>query len=153
MATIGRWKSPYSGLCLPVDWYDSFWSAACPGPIVISLTGSWHISRKLSTNFAGRGILGGNCSSCAADQYYLTCGATAVSIDVWKAYLDGVWTSSTTILVYASKTSGASGNLTTRDPSSTTVDVTAIGADTTGSCPTTLQVTITVNDDGTFSVA
>lgn len=79
-------------------------------------------------------------------------------IDIMKALYDGIWSSSVTIGVYAIRPSSASGSIIcgpAHDPTFLT-DCSASKAVTvpggTG-CPSTLVATITVNEDGTFSIA
>ncbi len=172
------WKSPVggsSGICLPLDWYKEHPLAAspfveqqiCPDLLLIAaLYGSATI--RPMVNFAGRGWVG--IGACGSDAYVsaLTFPDTydtstsddpnsIAQVDVWGAYRDGVWTSSTTILVsmYSSPATGTTVFGQARNNEANRVTK-AITTQNTAFCPgggAVLQATITVNDDGTISIA
>lgn len=78
-----------------------------------------------------------------------------VDIDIWRAYQDGVWTSSITIDIYG-VTGGSGCDLRASIRSVPTVYQDKTGITSTSSTPCSAVVllgTITVNDDGTFSIA
>jgi len=152
-----------------IDWRapDPFGSPACLGKLLICFTatlgipGSW----ILEVNFAGRGYSAYNNLACgySADSYVtFIWGRGQAEIDVWKALRDGVWTSSTTILCRTATAGAYSGTigvgrekynafnaLPDADPDYVSKAVSSNAA----TCATTLRATVTVNDDGTFSIA
>lgn len=79
---------------------------------------------------------------------------SVISCDIWKAHQDGVWTSSVAIDVYGVQMS-AGGVLTAWIQNNTSEVQTKPGMPAiANSCPAVIKVgTITVNDDGTWSIA
>lgn len=146
-------------------------------------------------NFNGRGKFNGyNVATCAAETYFLganvdstlvrSCDGSSMpspnatnfvqlAIDVWKAYRDGVWTSSVNIDVYILRDSGASADsnsyvIQARSPNSGAKDdnpatdgcgcvektgVTVQSANRLCANATTIKATVTVYDDGSISIA
>ena len=174
MASIGRLIWPIRagvGGCLSCDWFKRS-ADACPVSLVIRETVvNSTLDRCYDLSSAGK--VGFQCSAWTFDSpvysyglYVTETGGTFAQrhtkVDIWKAYRDAVWTSSTTIDIYdyvfggpASRTyicgiadaspSGSAGFITS---DSVTVSVPAgVGP------PTAKVATITVNDDGTFSIA
>lgn len=110
---------------------------------------------NLSVNFSGRGKVGGLCGGSDA---YITfsgqgTGFTEARIDIWGAYAAGVWTSSTTVLVYAaSGTPSASDNYTGRPSHYPSGVAKVLASELTGGCPVVLKATFTITDAGVISV-
>lgn len=168
MATIGKWPTRGIGF----RWYKG--SGPCPDKLDLladyTFVGSippgpcWIIA----ANFAGRGKVG---HSCGGSDTYVTEWSSGnnrgLSIDVWKAHADGIWTSSVAIQVYvagyaalglsaqvwAYPTNNFAGYNVTK--SSCWLDGTLSGCNAIGGwlCPTNLSATVTVYDDGSLSIA
>lgn len=144
--------SPYYGLCIGCGWYDGV--SVCPIPIEVYFD-TLFTQPYIAVNFAGRGKVG-PLGGCGGSDTYVTFFTLSgfpdirAKVDVWAAHKDGVWSSSTTILFYAggielTSTVKAKDHVTTLSSGSVTSNV--------YSCGSTLLATVTVNDDGTFSVA
>lgn len=151
------------GACIGECWYDyrvgdSCGRNACPSLVVISTLTCF--TTKFAANFNGRGKTG---HSCAGTDTYVSTNTTSLFIDVWKAYADGVWTSSVVIEVYASQPSscGAAVALSIDIvPFSTSRNAACASLSLNGSssatvldqaCPTFNVATLTVFDNGTMS--
>lgn len=142
----------------------------CPAPLLIAVSTSGYF-HNTHFNFNGRGWADTSVTCPYTEPYYSAAGlifsgldyreeatytyTTRFTIDVWKAYLDGVWTSSCTIQLHA--------NNATLLPASiyfhahprmyeTTAVRKSVTTSNTGCSPSVLA-TVTVNDDGTFSIA
>lgn len=167
MTTI---KTPVGGLCLPLSWYKRhqysnglYEAQVCPDQLCIWTSVLGGNTCGISVNLAGRGLA--DAASCGADVYVSSLSGSEVPdggpfddvilIDVWQAYRDGIWTSSTTVVVaVACATSGAARTLTAQPRNNNAVAVTkSISPQVTGFCPSTTLATVTINDDGTFSIA
>lgn len=174
MASIGRWRSPLraSGGFITVD--PEFWMYGgilpdypgvypCPITLLISAASYQNSGKlgKLALNFAGRGKTDRYNVCGSADSYVTFTEDTIARINVWQAYRDGVWTSSTTIVIFISVpvSFGASEVINADVNSSGSLGLgvrhskTPTGADITTACPTTVQATVTLNDDGSYSIA
>lgn len=156
MATIGRWGSPISasvGGCLSVGltgWLETTYP--CLEPLRIAISG-YGLTGALSLNFAGRGKFGGSCPG--SDPYVTYSGGQLALVDVWGALRAGVWTSSTTLLCYVQFNGAPAGpSISAYAGPSVLYGVSKAGTsrDLLG-CPTTLQATVTVNDDGSLAIA
>ncbi len=120
---------------------------------------------NLSIDFAGRGKVGGGCGG--TDTYVGFSGNGGNTpfgrVDVWGAYRDGIWTSSTTVAVYIADTVPgvpssvigyrAEGTYPTNINYGEAALLKSGGAFDPGVCGTTLYATFTILDDGTVSVA
>lgn len=136
-------------------------TAACPDSLLIT-TASQLGDLTIAVDFAGRGKVGGACGG--SDEYVSFSNnpatgplATAFSfIDVWGAFRDGVWTSSTTALIYTLRTTGGPGG-TTAKPRYDTLDACLVSGNLGFSvgaiaCPTVLSWTVTITDDGALTI-
>ncbi len=170
MTTLGRWPRPAggaNGACLSVNTEKWFYSGPstpafypCPSRLTIDASDFVIGARngRMSINFAGRGKVGGNCGG--TDAYVSMAGFndTIMTIDVWRALNDGVWSSSCAILVYlatpAPQPAGrVSYTILYSLAAASYTHKAGVTADVTGGCPSTLQATITVMDDGTLGIA
>lgn len=179
MTTTAILKAPVNGKCLPVTWYKnrvysdfSTQSQICPDYLCIgALFQAGKIIRSM-VNFNGRGWA--NAASCGTDTYVLAfptstpglieegSGSPLVDpnsqllIDVWGAYRAGVWTSSVTIQI-ALTTNAATTTTVHAQPvndQSLRVSKAAVSPQIGALlCSTIVVATVTVNDDGTFSIA
>lgn len=154
-----RWKSPAKGagcpsVNVPYWYYNGLGAVDYPCPSVLALR-SASGSTKLSLDFAGRGKVGGLCGG--SDTYITFSGSTLAVVDIWKALKDGIWTSSTTIKMYAQDSFAASVVLSAEIMTSTFTSLISFskltGRDAAVACPPTLQATVTVAADGTVSIA
>lgn len=172
MATIGTLKTPVKagvGGCIPCGWdFDSGGSRAiCPANLSVGISYS-PVAFKcpaLAVNFAGRGKVGDVCGG--SDSYmgaiYSIAGGAVqrvVDIDVWRAYRDGVWTSSVTILLYAAADFPSVNDRIIFGVYGTPYIIggnklVSFDASTCASpiCPTTLLATVTLLDDGTITIS
>ena len=161
MASIGVWPSPRGGICIPMNWRSS--AAPCGGLLGIeAFTSGAHVA----LNFNGRGKVGfGTGEGCGGSDAYVfgwapTSSPKRLGVDVWSAYIDGVWTSSVVVDVYiyhpSSPSFSTSINAYRRSTSGgfgTLVGSKATGTSELVSCGTVIKASITVNSDGTVSVA
>jgi hypothetical protein len=141
------------------DWYQT--PSVCPAKLRVIFNSGGPFG--LVVNFAGRGKTGKGATGtvlCGVDSYVTTLpipGASMiVDIDVWQAYRDGIWTSSTTILCYVLAGVFVAHDLQAYPLNSGNIEsknVTPVDSSGAMSCPVTLLATITVNDDGTWSIA
>lgn len=161
--SIGHLITPIDGSCIGDGWFRG----TGPCPEVLKISGTYtHLSGSpcsfLATNFASRGKTGFACGG--SDAYVADQSDGSQHIDVWRAYRDGIWTSSVDILVYytgknalfmsgvinAEPLSYPSARV-TKNPA--VINGTAECSAPSWSCPTALSATITVNDDGSISIA
>ena len=143
------------GPCISCTWYG-FGTSPCPSNVAISGFAFDAASIvSASIDFAGRGKVGGICGG--ADEYvtFTTNGTGrtfSATVDVWSAFLDGAWSSSTVLLVYAASTGVVSGSdVIFADGAGTFLNKNG-AFQSTGACPTTLIATVTVLDNGTLSI-
>jgi len=163
-------KTTVGGLCLPLAWYKRYqFSAAqyraqvCPDLLLIGVDVLGGFNATVRVNLAGRGLANGG--ACGTDTYVsrlvfpeVPDGSTAfndvVMVDVWQAYRDGIWTSSTTVEIALSSISGSARTLIVQPRNNSAIAVTkSVTPQVTGFCPSTIKATVTVNDDGTISIA
>jgi hypothetical protein len=103
---------------------------------------------------------GGATIDCLTSGAYVTMnegsGYRGMRVNIWKALADGVWSSSTTITIAASNPVNVSssvriGPYTASNPSTTTVSMLHIPRT---SCLVSSSIkTVTIYDDGTFTVS
>lgn len=155
---IGRLKTPYSGLCLPCNWFKF---GPCPDLMRVSTNKGISGCINLAISWLGYGIADGK-NNCGITNPYLsfTVGATGafeVMIDFWKAYKDGAWASSTVATIYATQNNNTGRTLTAyiigagSGSGSTKAYTPEVSA--TCQCPTVSKGTLTVFDDGTYALA
>lgn len=142
----------------------TFWRFAggvCPGTLTI-YTGGIDANYKLGISGAWiTGTVGDHCAG--TDPYLSIPGGTfgQVDIDVWKALADGLWTSSVVFNVkqhYAAAGGGTRAGSIVASPNGVTPSAqllfpTINDINPGNVCPTTNVATVTVNDDGTFTLA
>lgn len=155
-------RTTIGGLCLPDCWYPTTCSRiasgrviACPGQLRFMGSPSYEI-HHIALSLGGRPITGGTCGG--ADPYVTDQGESTLDVDIWRAYADGIWTSSVDIRVYAAGYGNYGGTVDARvsfdrlanlpPPCAYQYRFTSQLADV--PCPTTLVVTATVYDSGTF---
>lgn len=124
----------------------------CGNPLVINLNSS-AFAGNLAVDFNGRGKVGLTCAG--SDSYVTFFNQRSALIDVWKAWRDGIWTSSVTVNCYG---------LASISPLPLSAGWFAAPATFTylasknapcqlgGTCSTTLSGVVTFNDNGTVSV-
>jgi hypothetical protein len=150
-------------ICLPAEWYSS---ACVVRKLVIgTFTDTGSVAYRMAYDFHGRGK---HMAACTYTETYSgpgsatkLCGKTAgigMHFDVWKAWEDGIWTSSVVIRLYADY-SVASTKVVAVAKSFSNDNAWAEEVCTTISigtpdvtCPTTLVATVTVYDDGTYTI-
>ena len=145
-----------SGGCISCNWRSTD-SLVCPDVFRINLTGLYATTPNTAVTFAGRTKVGGGCGG--SDQYitFITdspsVGDIFVDVDVWGAYQDGIWTSSTTILLHIESFLGPFSTTVTMYPKNytTTTNKSVTVSFGIGGCPAGTSATITILDDGTFS--
>ena len=158
VASIGRWKTPIiagTGGCLGtgVPW---FYGVTCPDKLQV-YTQLVDTTSSIDIDFAGRGKSGLDCAF--SDSYVSADPGSLASnswfVDVWKAYRDGIWTSSTTIKVYRRRTTSSTNVALSMTPVSygIALAVKFVDADVGAACPTTLRGTITITDTGGVTLA
>ncbi len=179
MASIGRWRSPIhpsQTSFIGCDWYKPYLGSptACPGKLVISLdladvlAADFNVDVDLAVVFNGgtkSGVYqsGGSSLSCGSDSYVTVDGSAFVNVrllvDVWSAFRASAWASSVTIDIYAGV--GFSTH-TIKTYASREGNWSSVAGDQsksasvpprTSACPAVKIATVTVNDDGTFSIA
>ena len=128
-----------------------FITTDCPRTLAIRIDATAG-DLDVDVNFNGRGLVG--TSACTGTDSYVTVQRASgdivdFGIDVWQAYRDSIWTSSTTIEIYTYSTFPAVGDNITTAPAGG-AKVSAFGG--VFACPYALWATITVLDDGTVSV-
>lgn len=148
MASIGKIRSPIVDVCLACNWYPT--GFVCPRRMTLNLQ-AFGGDLIVAVNFAGRGQAG----DCGGTDTYVSisridASRVAIDINVWAAYRAGVWTSSTTVLVYGKSTGPNASDRCIVSPSGGTKTSPFPAG---GVCPVTLWGTVTVNDDGTLSIA
>lgn len=153
-------NSPVSeaGGCVSCSWMSSD-SLVCPDVFRIDISGLYPTTPNTAVTFAGRTKVGGGCGG--SDQYITftfdspSVGDIFIDIDVWGAYRDGVWSSSTTILLHIDSPLGpfSSGTAVKMYPQSygTQTDVPVSVTFGSGGCPLNTSATITLLDDGTYT--
>lgn len=144
------WVVPVAGACIGLAWFPSGFT--CPRKLNLDIRGGIAFSDVIvSVNFAGRGVVSSDCGG--SDTYVtftrLDTDRVLVAIDVWAAYRAGVWTSSTTVVIYTKSNSPDSSDRCDFNPTAGS-KVSAFPFGT--ACPATSWATITVNDDGTLSI-
>ncbi len=170
MTTI---KTPVGGRCLPLTWYKPYIYAGspaaqvCPDLIAIACSAAADTVRTV-INLAGRGWMGVGCAM--TDPYIrlpipLETWQDVVSydsnsvifVDVWQALRDAIWASSVTIEVRVTSPTTPTTDIYThaRNGIDNEVHKAVTAQSTLGGigCGSVLKATITVNDDGTFSIA
>jgi hypothetical protein len=164
MVSVGLLPTPFFTACPSNDWraaqsYNPPYSTAgtCLNKLFVYINLDY-IS-KIAVDFASRGKVG-PAVGCGGADTYVTFDPTSPNeayIDVWKAYADGVWTSSTTVKIYGGRIympSSPARLYVARISSHSLPPGVSLAASTdTAACGTTLQATVTVNDNGTFSIA
>jgi hypothetical protein len=165
-------KQAFNGLCLPASWYEpyqfevfQYQPQICPDFLHITARrNSDNVALRIRLNFNGRGWAANPGAGCGEDDYITfpafpevsAEGANGLKLAVWQAHLDAVWASSVTIDVTAVNDFGAVASTIYVQRFNTLDDqVTKVITSETGTlnCGTTVKGTITVNDDGTFSIA
>lgn len=143
----GIWPTPINGACPAASWYSA--GGGCPDQLRVQLSS---LSRDIAVDFAGRGKVG---LACGGSDTYLTVGVggDVIYIDVWAARRAGVWSSSVTIDVYAAAGSALSDTVEAYPSFNFSAVVSKSITDEVAGCGTVVKATITVNDDGTFSIA
>lgn len=152
-------------ICLPAEWYSS---ACVVRKLVIGTfndTGS--SAYRIAWDFHGRGKHG---ASCAYSEIYSidgsatklcgkSSGGAGRHFDVWQAWTDGIWTSSVVIAVYAdysvasTKVIAAAKSFSDDNAWAEAVCKTISIGTPDVTCPTSLKATVTVYDDGTYTIA
>lgn len=127
------------------QWYTG--SAGCPNVIGITFF-STNPTYADAISFAGRPLVGTNCLSSETYVTYDVASRT-FSVDIWKAYKAGVWTSSTTIVGYSQNAAptvfdGSQDSIRFLQSNFTSSAITGI-------CPTVAKVTYTITDTGVVS--
>jgi hypothetical protein len=160
MVSIGKWPTQIPGLCVGWDWYAT--SGPCLDRLRVEVLGSFG---RVGLRIAGRnpyGPIGGvlTPSNCVAttDPYLQIAGSGAglgvMFCDIWRAYRDGVWRSSTTIDVFAFGIgSGRTIRASIANKSTVFQDKTGIAFTINDCAGSALRATITVHDDGSFHLA
>ncbi len=160
--SIGTLKQPIlSGVggCIPL----AYFKGVCPCPMRLQVfTGTW--SSNLVVNFNGRGYVGTDQSgsACSTDPYVSVVSTRIIDIDIWKAYRDGIWTSSVVINGWTAEP-GATTNVMVAYPNylSITTGYPSVSFSKTGVNPPTsyclggggaAQRTITVTDAGVITL-
>jgi hypothetical protein len=148
MVSIGRFRTPIVDACLPCNWYPATFT--CPRKMTLTVQ-AFGGDLLVAANFAGRGQVG----DCGGTDSYVTfdrasASLVRVDVDVWAAYRAGVWSSSTTVLVYTKSTGPNASDRCIVSPSGGTKTFPFPPG---GICPVVLWGTVTVNDDGTLSIA
>lgn len=148
-------------LQIPKDsrWYNG---SRCPRPIEVGLT--FYLTPPgvvAAVDFNGRGVNGPTCGGSDPYVSLFSLVNDRTAIDVWRAYRNGVWTSSCTIAILGRSGSPSSANpcfqyakingLT--GPAAGQVTKATGTAPAGSGCPGTLLATVTVNADGSFSIA
>ena len=143
-----------AGSCAPCSWRST---SACPSVLRIALGTYLGFLNTVSINFASRGKVGGYCGG--SDEYVTftdngaTSGSVTVDVDIWRAYQDGIWSSSSTISIYM--VSGFAGGISAlvyplSDPGGSISFPVTYYLDG-GVCPFVVPNTLNIYDDGTFS--
>lgn len=148
MATIGKWISVANH-----NWYRNNSSTICPQPMQITLSG--HLGfEEITIEFNGRGRVG---IDCPGSDVYVTPGSgiTGAFVDVWAAYRAGVWTSSVDIEILLSHAFPPYGlTVRARPRNASPVATKAVTlSELAGVCPILTLATVTVYEDGTWSIA
>lgn len=112
----------------------------------------------VAVDFAGRGKVGGYCGGSDSYVTFTDQGTPSVDveIDIWQAYIDGVWSSSTTVLLYVVATDTTNSGTTayplwSADPECGAGDTSSHDIDT-GVCPATSNGTLTITDTGALTL-
>lgn len=146
-----------AGDCLSCCWHANS-TRPCADTLRISSSSNGGLV-TFSLNFAGRGKVGGYCGG--SDSYVTFSGqgtATAVAtVDIWQAYIDGVWSSSTTVLLYQAAVPNVNTGTVAR-PSDNALSSCGPGIANSfdldgGLCATLLTATVTITDDGAIGLA
>lgn len=181
MTAIGVIRQPvgrnFTPKCLPCCWHAALWAR----PQFLTITPRNGIYQADGANTGGNcyglgaqisgrsfyaeyayGFTAAQYTSCGTvDPYIFVSGWFGSSpshpvlyIDIWKAYIDGIWSSSVTVDIYADIAGGSEavrvGNQSDTCPSDVTKNISAVSSIYT--CPTVKRCTVTVNDDGSFTV-
>lgn len=156
-------RQPIRGRCLPSCWYGNTSGGACstvvcPRPLLVFLSSS---QDALAVDFAGGGKRGLGCPG--SDSFITIVNGSRITIDVWRAYALGFWSSSVALAVYASigAANPADGvalsvRVNPTQLSGACPDVGGIPTIATirgEACPSTQIASITVFDDGTYACA
>jgi hypothetical protein len=159
MASIGKLLTPVVhtpsgvGHCIGSEWYRGS-TLPCPTPLDIYHLGDG-LAGGMAVNFNGRGKVGDAGSSCGGFDPYVTgiSFTDYLTVDVWAALRAGVWSSSCIIQVYMATGAPIVGEQIQAYPPSGSLGVTKNVTTQAGTCGTVVLATITVNDDGTYSIA
>lgn len=147
MASIGRLIVPIGGACPGAPWLKGFYP--CPTNLLIaSDTG---LSAYLHVDFNSRGKVGSFCGG--LDTYVSVISSDLIAVDVWGARLASVWSSSVQVEVYLGSSVVIAANLSAYPAANAAAAVTKSVTSDSTSCGTAVKATVTVNDDGTFSIA
>jgi hypothetical protein len=141
--------------------YNGSTRSVCPLPLIIK--GQLYAGgARVTVSASGGWLATQSGGGCAGSDSYVS-GTSALSIDVWKALADGVWSSSVAFSIWCSTVSFPSGGSVTVEtrcgpgeryassgevPTDTQKDVLVIRNE---ACPTSNVATLTVYDDGTFT--
>lgn len=153
MAAIGKFLPPVAGpssvACPGIEWIQG--PNACPESLAIFCDIGSGATNRLAVDFHGRGKVGTACGG--SDTYVNVQTNTFVTVDLWGAYRDGIWTSSVTIACYVGRVGAAASPDIDCHPESNSAAVQTknVTNDATA-CGTVVKATITVNADGTFSI-
>ena len=160
-------RTPILGICLPECWYrttcprlGSPYLFPFPDRLRVWADNGGYAVYAVTASPAGRGFgpiydTGGYCSG--TDTYI---DSSNGYVDVWRAYQDGIWTSSVNIEVRVAASSAFSPAVLCQPHNGYTASTVCeqgykqpCPADTAAACPTTLSATITVYDDGSYAIA
>jgi hypothetical protein len=151
-----------------IGWYQE--GGPCASRLQIFVDGLLSPA-EIAINFDGRGFDNWNNGFCgtSADTYITKDDTFTFGVDVWRAYQDGIWTSSVAIQIAVGAQSPTTRTLTafrrgytaptdytpSDDQDEVTKSVTPQynGGSYGYYCAGPVKATVTVNDDGTFSIA
>lgn len=159
------------------DWYvaqlDGFGvplTQPCPAPLLIGIDAGYF--PRILFNFNGRGWDSFGAWGCPyTETYEVDASGTQgldfkapsgvsyssrFGLDVWQAYADGIWTSSCTVALHVTTfplLSPATISLWAHPRSDATNAVNKTFTSSDASCGSVTSATVTINDDGTYSIA
>lgn len=162
-------RTPINGICIPECWYTfscprlgSPYLTPFPTSLYLIVSAGGYNVRAATLSLAGRPYVPiiDNFGYCSGVDAYVS----GTTVNIWKALQDGVWSSSTTIRirVAASLIVGVSvearpvSQLSTplsSGPCASAYKFPCTRAQDITSCPTIDCATITVYDNGTFSIS
>ena len=138
--------------------WRGFDNLTCPVPLVLHAGGGLLINLAISGDFLGAAPI---FESCAGSSPYVDSGSTtnALRFYIWKALADGAWASSAVFTIYglrfgSAKTetlTGWAGRITDTglDPANVVIST---FFPTGSGCPSVAVATLTVYDDGTYTL-